>query len=409
VERREPMRILLVAPQPFYTMRGTPIAVRLVVRTLCEAGHEVHLLVYHAGDDIEIPGMKLFRAGRPPGVGRVPIGISAQKLACDVYLVARMVSLVRRYHYDVIHAVEEAIFPAALIKAFMPKPKLIYDMDSSLSDQLTDKWRLLKPLRPLFETLERQAVSRSSATLAVCESLAAKVRPWAGAERVTVLPDIPANGSASEAAADSLRDFAGHDATVGLYVGNLERYQGIDLLFDSMLALDPNVPFRMVVIGGEQSDVQLWQARAELQGLAGRLHFLGKRPLEQLGSYLEQADVLVSPRVMGTNTPMKISCYLQAGKAILATNIYSHTQMLDSECAVLVHPTPADVAAGLRRLVEDPALRVSLGAAAQAKAERECSPQAFRTRLLAAYERVLMAAFSWFVIDPEAVCQLMAM
>jgi len=403
------MKILLVAPQPFYTLRGTPIAVRLVAQTLCDAGHEVHLLVYHAGDDIEIAGMKLFRAGRPPGVGRVPIGISAQKLACDVYLVARMVSLVRQYKYDVIHAVEEAIFPAAVLKTFLSKPKLIYDMDSSLSDQLTDKWRLLKPLRPLFETLERQAVSRSSATLAVCEALAEKVRPWAGAERVTVLPDIPANASAGESAVELLRDVAGPEATLGLYVGNLEQYQGIDLLFDAMLSLDPSVPFRMVMIGGEPEDVQRWQARADLQGLSGRLHFLGKRPLEHLGHYLEQADVLVSPRVLGTNTPMKVACYLQAGKAILATNIYSHTQMLDSECSMLVPPTPQDLAAGLRRLVEDPALRVSLGAAARAKAEREYSPHTFRTRLLAAYERVLMATMGALAFDTEMLQQLLAL
>jgi hypothetical protein len=57
------MKILLIAPQPFYALRGTPIAVRQVVETLCEAGHEVHLLVYHAGEDIQIPGTQLFRAG----------------------------------------------------------------------------------------------------------------------------------------------------------------------------------------------------------------------------------------------------------------------------------------------------------------------------------------------------------
>jgi hypothetical protein len=121
------MKVLLVAPQPFYALRGTPIAVRQVVQTLCEAGYEVHLLVYHAGEDIVIPGMQLFRARRPPGVGRVPIGISPQKLACDVYLVARMFSLMRHHRYDVIHAVEEAIFPAAWLKTFMPSYTLIYD------------------------------------------------------------------------------------------------------------------------------------------------------------------------------------------------------------------------------------------------------------------------------------------
>lgn len=386
------MRILVVAPQPFFALRGTPIAVRHVVQTLCEAGHEVHLLVYHAGEDIAIPGMRLFRARRPPGVHNVPIGISAQKLACDLCLIAGMTRLVRRYRYDVIHAVEEAIFPAVLLNLLTPKSKLIYDMDSSLSDQLTDKWRLLRPLRALFEKLERRVVARSSITLPVCEALADKVRPWAKEGCVTVLPDVPTRDEPNAEARESLRNIAGAGLTLGLYVGNLERYQGIELLFDSMLELEAEAPFRMIVIGGEPQDVEYSRQRAQFLGLSERLLFLGMRPLERLGSYLEEADVLVSPRVLGTNTPMKVAWYLRAGKAILATDIRSHTQVLDPECALLVSPTAHEFAAGLRRLIYDAPLRAKLGEAAHAKAERECSLGAFRTRLLAAYQRALLPA-----------------
>ena len=66
------MKILVVAPQPFYTERGTPIAVKLLVETLAQAGHAVDLLVYHQGADVSIPGVRLLRAGRPPLIGPVP-------------------------------------------------------------------------------------------------------------------------------------------------------------------------------------------------------------------------------------------------------------------------------------------------------------------------------------------------
>jgi hypothetical protein len=45
----ESLKILLVAPQPFFQERGTPIAVRLLAETLAAEGYEVHLLVYHEG------------------------------------------------------------------------------------------------------------------------------------------------------------------------------------------------------------------------------------------------------------------------------------------------------------------------------------------------------------------------
>lgn len=243
------MKILLVAPQPFFMERGTPIAVRLLVETLCEFGHAVDLLVYHEGADFQVENMRLVRARRPPGVQTVPISISVAKLLCDAMLVSRMIGLLRRNRYDVIHAVEEAIFPAAVVNA-VSRRKLVYDMDSSLADQLTDKWRLLRPLRGLFRRLERAAVRRASATVAVCEDLAVKVRLWVGEDRVMVLPDVPINELGPRAAVESLRDRTGPGAVLGLYVGNLERYQGIDLLLRGMARLPHDTHFTMVIIGG---------------------------------------------------------------------------------------------------------------------------------------------------------------
>ena len=52
------MKILLIAPHPFFQERGTPIAVRLIAETLCEFGHTVDLLTYHEGSDIEVKGIK---------------------------------------------------------------------------------------------------------------------------------------------------------------------------------------------------------------------------------------------------------------------------------------------------------------------------------------------------------------
>ena len=379
------MKILLAAPQPFYQERGTPIAVRLLAETLCDFGHQVDLLVYHEGEDIVVPRLTIHRAARPPGVCQVPIGISWQKLACDVTFVAKMASLALRNRYDVVHAVEEAVFPAAALDLFS-RSRLVYDMDSSLSEQLTDKWTLLRPLAWLFRAFERGAVRRSSVVLPVCEDLAAKVRPWADARRVIVLPDVPVGDAEPLGAVDSLREVTGAAAPIGLYVGNLERYQGIDLLLDALAQTSPATSPQMVVIGGNAPDVARYRQRASELGLAGRVHLLGPRPVAHLNAYLAQADLLVSPRTLGQNTPMKVYSYMQSGKAILATDIRSHTQALDPGCAELVRAEPAAMAAGLERLAGDAERRERLGSAARAKAEREYSLHAFRGRLARAYE-----------------------
>jgi glycosyltransferase involved in cell wall biosynthesis len=85
------------------------------------------------------------------------------------------------------------------------------------------------------------------------------------------------------------------------------------------------------------------------------------------------------------NTPMKIYSYLAAGKPVLATEIASHTQALDSTCAVLVPPDPAAMAAGLKSLAKDRELRRELGSAGRERAEKRYSRESFRKKVLAAY------------------------
>lgn len=381
------MKILLAAPQPFYLERGTPIAVRLLAETLCDFGHEVDLLVYHEGEDISAAGLRLFRARRPPLVRHVPIGISWQKLACDVTFVLAMARRLWSDRYDAIHAVEEAVFPAVVLGR-LGRCAVVYDMDSSLSEQLTDKWWLLRPLEPFLRWFERSFVRRAAVILPVCEDLAEKVRPWVGPQRVVVLPDVPMGETASSTAVDSLRAFAGDAAVLGLYVGNLERYQGIDLLIDALALMTPESGLQTIVIGGSAPDVARYRQRAEELGLAERVHFIGPRPVAHLNAYLEQADVLVSPRTLGQNTPMKVYSYMQSGKAILATNIRSHTQALDPTCAELVAPEAMAMAAGLERLAREPRRRSNLGRAAREKAARDYSLVAFRSRLGRAYAQL---------------------
>jgi hypothetical protein len=84
------LRVLLVAPQPFFAQRGTPINVRQMVQTLCEAGCEVHLATYPMGAPLSIPGLRIHRAPGIPGVRDVRIGFSTGKLLLDVMLALRV-------------------------------------------------------------------------------------------------------------------------------------------------------------------------------------------------------------------------------------------------------------------------------------------------------------------------------
>jgi glycosyltransferase involved in cell wall biosynthesis len=91
--------------------------------------------------------------------------------------------------------------------------------------------------------------------------------------------------------------------------------------------------------------------------------------------------VLVSPRLKGLNTPMKIYSYLDSGTAVLATRLRTHTQVLDDRTAYLVAPEPEALGNGLADLLSDPVLREQLARQAKAYVQQEFTPEAAERKL----------------------------
>ena len=379
------MKILFLAPQPFYTERGTPIAVRLAVTSLCREGHQVDLLTYPEGEDIAIPGMRLLRAGRPPGVKRIPIGFSIKKLLCDLWLMFAAFRLLRHERYDVVHAVEESVFIALLARMFW-RFKLVYDMDSLMADQIAEKWPRVTSLLPFMQWFEKQAIKRSDLVLAVCPLVAERARGSTDSQLVHLTPDVAFAPKSMVTEVEDLHAYCHQPGPLALYVGNLESYQGIDLLLDALLLMAPEQRCNLLVIGGSDAAVEAYTAQAQAAGLAKWVRFLGQRPLDALPAYLKQADILCSPRLKGVNTPMKIYSYMLAGRAILATDIASHSQVLDGTCAMLVSPTPQAMAEGWSALIASRHLRSSLGEQAAERAGTLYCESAFDARLKTAYQ-----------------------
>ncbi|NET59845.1 MAG: glycosyltransferase family 4 protein [Symploca sp. SIO2E6] len=172
-----------------------------------------------------------------------------------------------------------------------------------------------------------------------------------------------------------------------MYVGNLETYQGIDLLLESFaLTLQQHNQLDLVIIGGETSDIHKYQNLARHLGIWDNVHFLGAKPVEHLAMYLSQADMLVSPRTQGKNTPMKLYSYLDSGKALLATDLPTHTQVVDSQVAMLAEPNAEAFSEGMLRLAADQNLRLRLGCAGKHLIEQKHTYTAFSKKLTGLYD-----------------------
>jgi glycosyltransferase involved in cell wall biosynthesis len=370
------LRILMVAPQPFFRPRGTPFSVLHRIRALLRLGHTVDLVTYPFGETpplAGLTGLEIHRSWRPPAVGDVGIGPSVAKLALDTALFRLAYRLARR-GYDLVHTHEEGAWAGVRIRERFGIPHL-YDMHSSLPQQFANFNRFnWPPVVEVFRRFEDNVLAHADAVIAICPALRDHVLQSGYAGPLAMIEntldfDPPAITAADVVALRSRLELDGRPAVV--YTGTIEQYQGLDLLLAAAAELrrDGNAP-GFVVVGGTAEQVAGLRERARSLGVDSLFRLVSAVPPLEVFAYLELADILITTRSKGTNTPLKIYQYLRAGKPIVATAIGSHTQVLTGETAELVEPTPAAIAAGLRRVLTSPERRATLAQGA-AKLSRE--------------------------------------
>lgn len=391
------MKILLIAPEPFFEIRGTPLAILQLAKVLSKLEHRVDILTYHIGKDVRVKNVVIYRIAGLPFIRYVPIGPSYIKLALDFFLFFKALRMCIDNHYDVIHAVEESVFFGAILKGIFHIP-MIYDMDSSISEQLAqgklfNNYFFLK----IIPFLEKWAIKNSTLVLTVCSSLTEVVFSNFPQKKVFQLEDIPMNNDQQNVSQKEVlalkRKLGLSDELIILYTGNFESYQGIDLLIRSIPRVakaEPNT--KILLVGGEREHIETMEKLAARLEVKNSLIFTGKMPPNVISTYMALADILVSPRTEGTNTPLKIFTYLKSGKPIVATNLSTHTQVLNENTSMLIDPTPEGIAQGIISFLRDKELRVKMGRRGKAFVEENYSYARFVKKVREIYDYVLALA-----------------
>lgn len=375
-------RILMIAPEPFFEPRGTPFSVLWRLKALSHIGYEVDLLTYPVGQDVKISGVRIIRPLSIPFIKTVPVGPSWKKCFFDVLLIFRAIRLLFKEHYDLLHTHEEAsIFGVALAKAF--RVRHLYDMHSSLPQQLSNfQYTGFQFLIRLFEWLERLVINSSDAVITICPALEDHVkkinRNILGVMIENFASGEDAEGFSEEDVENLRAAYSNQGKKIVLYTGTFEPYQGLDLLIASaeqVIRRCQDVAF--LLVGGTPEQVRYYRTAVDRLGLSPHFHFTGTRPAEEIPKFVRIAYLLVSPRVNGTNTPLKIYPYLHSGKPIVATNIVAHTQVLNRDIAVLVEPNPEAFTRGILSVLENQPLGTKLSEQAQLVCQGRFSYQTF--------------------------------
>ena len=371
------MKILMIAPQPFFQPRGTPISVMHRLNTLSKLGHEIDLVTYHLGQNIPFENVDYHRIPNIPFIKKIKVGPSKTKIIVDFVMIFKVLQLLLKNKYDVIHSHEEAgFFGAWFAKRFGTMH--LYDMHSSLPQQLTNfKFTKLKFLIKSFERLEERTIEKSDALITICPELYNYVSKLFPEKKQVLIENVADNSDVfSEENADlNIKDqYKLNSNTIILYAGTFEPYQGLDLLIESsndVISKFKNVTFTLV--GGSPGQVERYRQQVNRKKLNDHFVFTGQVSPELVPKFLDVADILVTPRIEGNNTPLKIYSYLKSGKPIVATNHITHTQVLNDRVAVLTNCDAKSFAEGLIKILDDENLRNEISQNAKALAEEKYS------------------------------------
>jgi glycosyltransferase involved in cell wall biosynthesis len=387
------MRILMIAPQPFFEARGTPISVFQRLLAISKLGHEVDLVSYHLGKDVHIPGVRVYRIPKISLIKEVKIGPSWAKLVLDFVVFLKCLWMMMTKHYDVIHTHEEAAVFTILPALIFRKPHL-YDMHSSLARQIEHskygKWRFLVKLFYVFEEL---VLHTCNAVITIGSDLQEHARKINPQSKPLLIENLPLNSLKEFYDENLVKEVKAKTNINGklpiVYTGTFETYQGIDMLIESAaIVIKQNPQAFFILVGGKEKQIQKSKEIAKQCGLEDNILFAGSVSPEEALAYLDLAVILVSPRVEGLSIPLKVYSYLYSGKPFVATRIEAHTQVLNEKISVLVEPNREALAKGIIQVLSDATLRENLSIRSKAFADERFNFKEYTTKVKQIYQNL---------------------
>jgi len=261
-----------------------------------------------------------------------------------------------RLRPDVYHA------PYYAVPAVIPVPMVLTVYD--LIPQLFPQYWPNHALRAAIDVWTHYAIRRADRVIAISEStasdLARLVPSAAGKTRVALLGVTPrphAISTQQDAAAEPYL----------LYVGSNKPHKNLPRLVAAFAHLTPDVAGRLVIAGAWDNDYP--QARDEVhrRGLAARVTFEHRPSDRRLDALFTNATAFVFPSLYeGFGLPVLEA--MAAGLPV-ATSARGSLGEVAGDAALLFDPTSdEEMAAALRRLLRDEALRARLAAAGRARA-----------------------------------------
>ncbi|MBN8892549.1 MAG: glycosyl transferase family 1 [Rhodospirillales bacterium 70-18] len=339
---------------------GQSVHVEELVHAFRAAGHEVLVVgpgfYAESGFGGESRMVALLRRLLPGAAGELA------ELAYNLPAYRRLARACDGFRPDMLYERYNLYYLAGTWLARRRRLPFVLEVNSPLADERIRFGGLR--LRRLAHALERYVWRAADRVLPVTgvlrDIIAAAGVPR---ERIEVVP----NGIVLERFPEPAARPAPEVVVLG-FVGFVRSWHGMDAVLRAIAAQTGPQAVGLTVIGDGPARPELEALAAEL-GIAARVRFTGLVDHAEVPGHVAGFDIALQPKVVPYASPLKIFDYMAAGRAIVAPDQPNIRELLEHERTALLFDPDEDGAMwrAIQRLIDDPALRLRLGAAARAE------------------------------------------
>ncbi len=348
------MKILVVAPTPFFSDRGCHIRIYQQMKALQQKGHEVLVVTYGTGNNVS--GV---RTARIPKIVRRNAFFGQplfQRVIFDVLMIWKVFFTRQIYRPDIIHCYLHSGFLIGYIASFFSARKIIFDCQGSLTQEMQENGWLKKSLsRRIISSVEKFIYRKARVITVSSDTIKREIQEQYNADprKITVIPDCPPIDISTENKKNQISPTALREQLAVpknkkliIYTGVLSKSAGIDIFLEAikMLTLKRD-DFFVLILG--YPDVERYEEAATKLNIQNDVRFLGRIDYFKLPDYLALSDIAVAPKISTTEAHGKIVNYLAAGLPVVCFHSVINEEIGGQYLLYAEHKTPTSLADAL--------------------------------------------------------------
>lgn len=383
-----PLRVLHIAPTPFFADRGCHIRIRNEIESLPRQQVEVTLCTYHHGRDVE--GIHICRTGKIPGYTSLGVGFSPFKFPADLLLFFLVLRQTLRIRPDILHGhLHEGTLIGWCVRTllFWRKIPLVMDVQGSLTGELASygTFRRAPVLLKLFRLVEKVVYRLPDRFL--CSSVRSRdvlVQEFGVDPALTFLMEDVVADFCSQQEVRRQDLHIPPDKKVIVYSGSLLAGKGIDTLMYLLEHLHGQRDDLFFLLIGYP--VEELQAFIDRQALGSSCLLTGRLAYEQLLAHLALADLAVEPKLPASGEASgKVLHYMAAGLPVVCFATENNRRLLGDSGYFAEPGSDRSLAELVLQALADPETAQRKGNTAREMVRQRFSMAACRDLLLAHY------------------------